>query len=193
MRSVCVFCGSSPGVRPAYLAMAERLGTLLAREGLELVYGGAKVGLMGKVADAALAAGGRVFGVLPSGLADRERAHDGLTELHIVGSMHERKALMSARAEGFIALPGGFGTLEELFEMTTWAQLGLHPKPCAILDVEGFYRGLVAFLDHATEEGLLQPVYRSMLLVDDDPARLLARMREYRAPAVKNWIGPRET
>jgi uncharacterized protein (TIGR00730 family) len=188
-----VFCGSASGARTSYSATASELGALLAREGIELVYGGAKVGLMGAVADAALAAGGQVFGVLPEGLADRERAHAGLTELRVVGSMHERKATMAERADAFIALPGGFGTLEELFEMVTWAQLGLHRKPCAILDVDGYYSGLVAFLDRASGEGLLRPEHRAMLLVDDDPARLLARLRAYQAPNVPRWLRAGET
>ncbi len=193
MRRVCVFCGSAPGARPAYAAAAEALGALLAGRGLELVYGGASVGLMGVVADAALARGGKVFGVLPEVLADKERAHAGLTELRIVGSMHQRKALMAERADAFVALPGGFGTLDELFEILTWAQLGLHQKPIGLYDVEGFFAPLVAYLDHAAAERLLRPEHRAMLLVDTDPARLLDAMAAYRAPPLPKWISARET
>lgn len=173
MRNVCVFCGSEPGARPSYAASAGQLGRALAARGLGLVYGGACVGLMGVLADAALAAGGKVYGVLPSFMIAREIAHPGLTEQRIVASMHERKAVMAELADAFVALPGGLGTLDEIFEMLTWAQLGLHRKPCALLDVDGYYASLVSFLDHATQEGLLAPARRALLLVERDPARLL--------------------
>jgi uncharacterized protein (TIGR00730 family) len=193
VRRVCVFCGSSAGASPAYLKAAERLGRLLAAEGLELVYGGASVGLMGRVADVVLGTGGRVFGVIPRALAVKEIAHSGLSELRIVESMHERKAAMVELADGFIALPGGLGTLEELFEVLTWAQLGLHRKPCALLDVDGYYQPLAAFLDHAVEHGFVKPEHRAMLLVDDNPARLLERMRAYVPPQLPKWILEAET
>ena len=176
VQRLCVFCGSSPGTRPEYLAAARALGRVLADRGVGLVYGGASVGLMGAVADAALAAGGHVAGVIPRALVEREIAHPGLSELHVVRTMHERKAVMSDLSDGFVALPGGIGTLEELFEVWTWAQLGVHGKPCALLDVEGFYAPLLAFLDHARAEGFVRERQRAMLLVDDDAARLVGRM-----------------
>src|SRR5215207_8224445 len=163
MRSVCVFCGSSSGASPAYGEAARALGAHLAREGLTLVYGGASVGTMGVVADAALAAGGRVVGVIPRGLVAREIAHPGLTELVVVDSMHERKAAMADRADAFVALPGGLGTLEELFEVWTWGLLGIHAKPVALLDADGFYDPLLAFLDRAVDEGFVRAAQRAML------------------------------
>ena len=188
MKSVCVFCGGNPGKNPAYLAAAIRLGNELATSGLELVYGGAQVGLMGAVADAALARGGEVFGVIPEFIAAREIAHLGVTKLVVVPSMHERKAAMAARADAFVALPGGFGTLDELFEILTWAQLGLHRKPCAVLNIAGYFDGLLTFLDHAADEQLLKPEYRAMLLVESEPARLVARLREHTPPVVEAWL-----
>jgi uncharacterized protein (TIGR00730 family) len=193
MKSVCVFCGGNPGSRPIYLAAARRLGETLAARGLRLVYGGSSTGLMGAVADAALARGGAVVGVLPEFMIAREIAHKSLSELVLVGSMHERKAQMAARADAFVALPGGFGTMDELFEVLTWSQLGLHQKPCALLDVEGYYASLAAFLDHATAEGIVRPEYRAMLLVDDDPARLLDRIEGYALPAVPRVLDPSRT
>jgi len=193
VKRICVFCGSSPGGAPAYLESAARLGALLAAEGLDLVYGGASVGTMGRIADTVLAAGGRVYGVIPHALAVKEIAHEGLTELRIVESMHERKAAMADLADGFIAMPGGLGTMEELFEVLTWAQLGLHRKPCALLDVDGYYQPLVRFLDHAVEQRFVKPEHRAMILVDDDPARLLQRMREYVPPHLPKWIVEAET
>lgn len=189
IRTLCVFCGSSPGFDPAHGEAARALGAALAAAGIDLVYGGGKVGLMGMVADSVLAAGGRVTGVIPKALADLEVAHHGLTELHIVGSMHERKALMADRSDGFIALSGGIGTFEELFEIWTWAQLGDHAKPVALLNVAGFYDKLASFLDDVVSAGFLRDAHRSMLLVDDDPATLVARMRDYAPPAVEKWIG----
>ncbi|MEH3107788.1 MAG: TIGR00730 family Rossman fold protein [Sphingomonas fennica] len=189
MKRVCVFCGSSPGTDPAYAAGAAALGRAIAGAGHGLVYGGARVGLMGIVADAALAAGGAVIGVLPQALQARELAHAGLTELHIVPSMHARKAMMADLSDGFVALPGGIGTLEELFEIWTWGQLGDHAKPVALLDVAGFYRPLIAFLDNVVAAGFVRPVHRAMLLTDEDPAALIARMASHRTPATPKWIG----
>lgn len=185
----CVFCGASSGRLPVYAEAAGLLGRRLAESGIGLVYGGASVGLMGTVADAALAHGGEVIGVIPRALADKEIAHHGLTELHVVGSMHERKAMMADLSDGFIALPGGIGTLEELFEVWTWAQLGYHAKPAALLDVNGFYDRLQSFIDHVVEEGFLKPVHRSMLIAASDVDALLARMQGYEPPVVPKWIG----
>ena len=185
---VCVFCGSSAGHRPGYREAALALGRTLAERGAELVYGGSKVGLMGAVADAALAAGGRVIGIIPTSLRDKEIAHEGLTELYVVGSMHERKAMMADMSSGFIALPGGIGTLEELFEIWTWAQLGYHRKPVGLLDIEGYYRPLLAFLDSTVEEGFVRPEHRAMAIVETDPARLLDRFAAYEPPSVTKWI-----
>ncbi len=172
-----MYCGSTSGNRPAFAVAAAGLGQLLAREGIGVVYGGASVGLMGIVADAALAGGGEVIGVLPGKLFEREVAHAGLTELHTVASMHERKALMSELADAFIALPGGYGTIEEVVEAVTWTQLGIHAKPVGLLDVDGYFEHLVAFLDRGVTDGLLRPDSRSLLLCDDDPVRLLERLR----------------
>lgn len=188
MRAVCVYCGSNAGVREDYGVLARALGTEIARRGTALVYGGARVGLMGQVADAALAAGGRVVGIIPQSLVDKEIAHSGLTESHIVGSMHERKRMMADLSDGFVALPGGIGTLEEIFEMWTWAQLGYHAKPCALIDTAGYWTGLAAFLDHQVQEGFVRAPHREMLMVDDDPARLLDRMEVYEPPVVTKWI-----
>ncbi len=186
MTRVCVFCGSSPGLRPAYQEAAGRLGALLAHRGLQLVYGGASIGLMGALADACLAAGGHVIGVIPQNLVDREIAHDRLSELRIVGSMHERKALMAELADAFIVLPGGMGTLEEACEILTWGQLGLHAKPCGFVNVVGFFDHLMAFLDHAADERFLKREHRSMVIVEREPASLLARLEHYTAsnPAI---------
>ncbi len=183
MRSVCVFCGSSDGRRPEYRHAASALGTLLAASGIGVVYGGASVGLMGAVADAALRAGGTVIGVIPKHFDDREVAHSGLTELHVTENMHERKALMADLSDGFIALPGGFGTLEELAEVTTWTQLGLHAKPVGVLDVGGFYRLLLEFADHLVAEGFVAAQHRRLLVAGDTPQELLARLREWTPPA----------
>ena len=193
MKRICVFCGANAGRDPAYREAAQALGTLLAREGLGLVYGGASIGLMGAVADAARAAGGEVIGVIPQALMKREIAHAGLADLRVVGSMHERKALMAELADGFIALPGGVGTLEELFEVWTWVHLGLHRKPCALLDVAGFYSGLARFIDHVDAEGFLRDGVREMLLVERDPAALLAAMRAWRAPPMPAQLTRAET
>ncbi len=185
---LCVFCGSSAGARPDYLDAARALGGAIAAAGGTLVYGGAKVGLMGAVADAALAAGAPVIGVMPRSLVEKEIAHEGLSELHVVGSMHERKALMADRSDGFVALPGGIGTLEELFEVWTWAQLGYHAKPVGLLDVAGFYGRLAAFLDHQVDEAFVRAAHRDMLIVETDPSRLIDRFAAYEPPKVAKWI-----
>jgi uncharacterized protein (TIGR00730 family) len=177
LRSVCVFCGSRPGARPEFLASATALGQALAQRGLTLVYGGASVGLMGAVADAALSGGGRVVGVLPAALQQREIGHKGLHELHVVNSMHERKALMAQRADAFIALPGGFGTFEELFEIVTWGQLGLHRKPMGLLDVAGFYQPLLTMVRRAVEEGFIPEVQAQPFAVSPSPEALLDRLQ----------------
>jgi uncharacterized protein (TIGR00730 family) len=173
IRSICVFCGSSNGGDAAYLEAAGAFGTIAAERGLRIVYGGASVGLMGALADAVLAAGGEVVGVMPRALVDREIAHNGLTRLHVVETMHERKALMAELADAFIALPGGLGTLEELFEVWTWGMLGLHDKPFGLLNVSGYYDGLIAFLDHARDSGFVRERQRSVLRVEADGARLI--------------------
>jgi uncharacterized protein (TIGR00730 family) len=189
MRSGCVFSGSSPGARPSYAEAAEALGREVAARGLRLVYGGASVGLMGVVADAALAAGGEVVGVIPQHLVDREVAHTGLTDLRVTGSMHERKALMADLADGFVALPGGLGTLEELAEILTWSQLGLQSKPCGLLDVEGFFDPLLAFLDHTVTERFVSAEHRALVLAADRPDDLLDRLAGWRGtPAAFTWV-----
>ncbi len=188
MKRVCVFCGSSPGKSPVYLEAARRTGRTLARRGIGLVYGGGGTGLMGAVADAALEAGGEVVGVIPRALQLRELAHPGLTTLHVVGSMHERKAKMAELAHGFVALPGGMGTLEEFTEILTWAQLGLHERPCGLLDVAGYWRPLVALLDHAEAEGFLRPEHRRLVLVADDPDALVDRFLAWEPPGLPRWI-----
>ncbi|NGY05565.1 TIGR00730 family Rossman fold protein [Solimonas terrae] len=174
---ICVYCGSSAGARPLHAAAAARLGAELADADIAIVYGGASVGLMGALADAALARGGEVIGVMPRALADRELAHDGLSQLHLVDSMHERKALMAQLADAFVALPGGLGTLEELFEIWTWARLGQHRKPCAMLNVDGYYDGLLGFLDHAVGEGFIRAEHRAGLLVAHDSDSLVTGIR----------------
>jgi hypothetical protein len=193
LKSLCVFCGSRFGRDPRYRAAAETLGRLIAERGLQLVYGGGSVGLMGALADAALASGGRVVGVIPEALVRREVGHDRLTERHVVHSMHERKALMAELADGFLALPGGFGTFDELFEIVTWAQLGLHGKPVGLLNVAGYYDGLLELVRHASAECFVHHANRSLLLSDDDPLRLLDRLAAHEARAVESWIRPDET
>jgi uncharacterized protein (TIGR00730 family) len=188
VKSVCVFCGASPGADPAFVAGAREVGRLLAESGRTLVYGGGCVGLMGAVADAALAAGGRVVGIIPKALVEREVAHRGLTELRVVGSMHERKAAMADSADGFLTLPGGLGTLEEFFEVWTWGQLGLHSKPHGLLDVNGFFGPLLTFVDRLVEQRFVRPEHRAMLLVGGDPASLLASMAGHRPTYVPKWL-----
>lgn len=184
---VCVFCGSSLGTAPVFARLAAHLGDILARRRIGLVYGGASVGLMGRLADAALAAGGEVIGVIPQALVDWEVAHRGLNDLRVVTSMHERKAVMADLADAFIALPGGLGTLDELAEILTWAQLGLHGKPIGLLEAEGYFAPLLAFLDNAVRAGFVQPMHRAMLLVDDDAEGLLAAFHAYQAPPPFKW------
>ena len=193
MTRVCVFAGSSTGARPEYRAAAEDLGRVLARRGVGVVYGGARVGLMGAVADAALAAGGRVIGVIPSALAAKEIAHGGLTELHVVSSMHERKALMADLADAFVAVPGGWGTCEELFEIVTWAQLGIHRKPCGILNVDGYYDPLLTLFDRAVDEDFVQPANRRLVLENRDPNRLLDVFAGYAPTKTETWISRDDT
>ena len=188
MKSICVFCGSSAGTRPVYAEAARATGRLLAERGIGLVYGGGNVGLMGEVADAVLAAGGEVTGVIPRALMEREVGHRGLTTLHVVGSMHERKALMVDLADGFVALPGGYGTLDELCEALTWSQLGIHAKPCGVLNVDGYFDALLALFDHATREGFVRPAHRELVLQSSDPAALLDSMATFRAPSTEKWI-----
>ena len=183
MRRICVFCGSNSGSRPEYADSARALGTLIARSGIGLVYGGGNVGLMGVVADAALAAGGEVIGVIPQALLDLEVGHLDVTELRVVANMHERKATMAELADGFIALAGGIGTMEELFEIWTWGALGLHAKPLGFLDVAGYYQHLNAFLNHMATEGFVKARHRDMVMVESAPETLLARMEAYAPPA----------
>ena len=188
MQKICVFSGSSSGRISDYRAVTTQLGTLLAERNIGLVFGGAAVGLMGAVADATIAAGGTVTGVIPRALVEREVAHTGLSDLRVVGSMHERKALMAELSDAFIALPGGIGTLEEIFEVWTWTQLGTHAKPCAILNVHGFYDRLLDFLDHVVDEAFLKPVHRGMLLASPDLNVLLDLIADYRVPVETKWI-----
>jgi len=180
-RRICVFCGSRSGVRPSYLEHARVLGDTIARRSMGLVYGGASVGLMGAIADAALAANGEVIGVIPHTLVEREVGHRSLTQQHVVHTMHERKAKMSALADAFIAMPGGFGTFEELFEMTTWSMLGIHRKPIGLLDTDGYYQPLLAFIDHSTREGFIDPMHRELLVVRSNPAELIDALVESEA------------
>jgi uncharacterized protein (TIGR00730 family) len=193
LRSLCIFCGSSSGRRPEYAAAVRQVGTELARRRIRIVYGGGRVGLMGMLADAALAAGSEVIGVIPDVLLAKELGHTGLTDLRVVGSMHERKALMAELADGFLALPGGIGTLEEFFEVYTWSQLGLHPKPLGLLDVAGFYRPLLAWLDSAVAEGFLRPEHRAMLAHGPDLATLLAQLASFAPPPTPKWLDESET
>ena len=192
MHAVCVFCGSSPGADPRFLEGARALGLALASSKRVLVYGGAKVGLMGALADAALAADGKVIGVLPQALVEREVAHQGLTELHIVSSMHERKTMMAGFADAFIAMPGGLGTLEEFFEVWTWAQLGLHQKPLGILGATTFFSPLVEYLDQLVFQKFLQPEHRQMVAFEEDPYALLERLERQEPTAIPKWIDGRD-
>jgi uncharacterized protein (TIGR00730 family) len=188
MRRVCIFTGSSSGARPEYRETAADLGRLLAERGIGVVYGGARVGLMGVVADAALAAGGEVVGVIPDALVAKEVAHTGLTDLRVVASMHERKAMMSDLADAFIAMPGGWGTLEEFFEVLTWAQLGLHAKPCGLLNTLGYFDGLLAFLSHTIDEGFVRSQNAALIAVSATPDGLLDRLGTPPPPPVEKWL-----
>ncbi len=188
MRTLCVFCGSRGGNRPVYAEAARQVGTAMVARGLDLVYGGGHVGLMGVVADAVLQAGGRAVGVIVQSLVDRELAHAGLTELHVVETMHQRKALMAERADAFMAIPGGYGTGDELFEILTWAQLGFHTHPIGLLNTAGYFDPLLAWLDHMVREDFLRPRHRNLLLVADDPERLFDRLQEFKpGPAEAKW------
>lgn len=192
MKSVCVFCGSNPGNDPVYAEGARAMGVEIARRGMVLVYGGGAVGLMGIVADAALAAGGEVHGIIPRALREKEVGHHHLTRLEIVETMHIRKARMAELSEGFIAMPGGIGTFEELFEIWTWAQLGIHDKPLAFLNVAGFYDPLATFLDNTVEAGFLKQTHRAMTITDTQPATLLDRMEQYVPAATYKWVEKEE-
>ncbi len=193
MDRICVYCGSSPGRLPEYSDAARMLGHELAARKLGLVYGGASVGVMGTVADAILEKGGEAIGVIPFALATREVAHSGLDDLFVVDSMHERKAKMAELSDGFIALPGGWGTIEEIFEMLTWAQLGFHQKPCGLLNIAGYYDQLFAFLEHAIDQRFVREEYRPMIMMEETASDLLDRYQQYQAPSVRKWIGPEET
>jgi uncharacterized protein (TIGR00730 family) len=193
LHSVCVFCGSSSGNDPAYTQAARSLGRTLAEANVRLVFGGGHVGLMGVISNAALEAGGEVIGIIPKSLVERELAHPNLADLRIVGSMHERKAMMSDLSEGFITLPGGTGTLEEFFEVLTWAQLGEHEKPCGLLNVAGYYDPLLAVFDHMVDRGFLSASNRALVLVDSEPDKLLRRLDLYRPPETPKWIDRSET
>lgn len=189
LRSVCVFCGSNPGLRPEYARAAEALGGAIAARGMRLVYGGGSVGLMGIVARAALAAGGEVTGVIPRALLRRELEQKGLTEMHVVESMHERKAMMAESSDAFIALPGGYGTLEEFCEVLTWSQLGFHAKPVALLNIGGFYDPLLALFDHCVSEGFVRPPHREIVITARTPQEVLDALGRYVPPVIEKWIG----
>ena len=188
MKRIAVYCGSQKGTRPEYAAAAQTLGTLLAREKIELVYGGGMVGLMGIVADAVLQNGGHVIGVIPEKLVIKEVVHEKLPDLRVVKTMHERKALMAELSDGFIALPGGYGTFEEFFEVLAWSQLGWHPKPFGLLNIAGFYRPLLEFLDHTRDEGFIRPQHRELVLAESDAEKLLNRLKTHRPPAEVKWV-----
>jgi hypothetical protein len=188
MKNICVYCGSSPGRLAAYADGARALAQALVERDMGLVYGGASIGLMGLIADTVLRLGGRAVGVIPQALARKEVAHKGLTELHITHTMHERKTLMAELSDGFIAMPGGIGTFEELFEIWTWAQLGIHAKPVGLLNVAGYYDALTAFLDHATQEQFLKPQHRSVLIVAPEPNALLDRFASHQPPKTQKWL-----
>jgi uncharacterized protein (TIGR00730 family) len=192
MKNITVFCGASLGESTTYREQAHALGRELARREITLIFGGGKIGMMGAVADATLLAKGKVTGVIPAFLRTKEVAHEGLTEMHVVKTMHERKMLMHELGDGVIALAGGFGTLEELFEMLTWAQLGLHPKPIALLNTNGYFDHLLAFMDHMVKEGFLSESNRAMVLVHDDIPTLLTMMESYTAPDIPHWINREE-
>lgn len=192
MQTVGIFCGSREGSSPSYVEAARGMGKTLARRGIRMVYGGGRIGLMGAVADAALEEGGEVVGVIPEALLAREIAHADLNKLHVVGSMHERKKLMADLSDGFIALPGGYGTLEEFLEVLSWAQLGIHEKPCALLDVNGFWKPLSTLFDEAVAEGFVPPNHRSLVLQEQDPHALLDLMERYTPPRTRKWVGTQD-
>jgi uncharacterized protein (TIGR00730 family) len=188
MKRIAVYCGSNKGIRPEYAVAAQELGTLFAREKIELVYGGGMVGLMGIVADAVLKHGGHVIGVIPEKLVIKEVVHEKLPDLRVVKTMHERKALMAELSDGFIALPGGYGTFEEFFEVLAWGQLGWHQKPFGLYDVGGFYRSLLEFLDHTMHEGFIRAKHRELVIAESDPEKLLHRMKTHRPPSEVKWV-----
>ena len=193
MKRICVFCGSNSGVRPVYAEAAKRMGAVLVQRGIGLVYGGGRIGLMGTIADTVMAEGGEVIGVIPEALAAKEVAHQGLTELRIVRSMHERKALMAELSDGFIAMPGGVGTFEEFCEVLTWAQLGIHLKPCGLLNVENYYGPLLALFNQAVVEGFIRPEHRSLVLESDKPEKLIELLESYQPPQLDKWLERDET
>lgn len=193
MKKLCVYCGASPGGNPEYMKAARRLGLELVKRNIGLVYGGASVGTMGEIANTVIEHGGEVIGVIPQALVDKEVSHDGLTELIVVKSMHERKAVMADHADGFIAMPGGLGTLEELFEVLTWAQLGFHSKPCSLYNVLSYYDPLVQFIEHAVEEQFVKSIHRSLLLIESDPSDLIDAMDNYIPTHIDKWIKRDET
>jgi uncharacterized protein (TIGR00730 family) len=192
-KRICVFCGSSPGARPGYAEAAKSLARYLAASKITVVYGGGNVGLMGTLADATLEAGGEIIGVMPQALVDREHSHTRIPDLRVVGSMHERKATMAELSDAFIAMPGGFGTFEEFCEVLTWTQLGLHRKPCGLLNVEGYYDPLLALFDHAEAEQFLKPAHRHMVISESSPGLLVERLLKYELPVVSKWIGRQQT
>ena len=192
IKNICVYCGSSTGKNPAFAQAAVALAQEMCSRDIGLVYGGAAVGIMGTVADAVIDAGGKAVGVIPKSLAVKELAHENLAELHVVASMHERKAMMAELADGFIALPGGWGTLEEIFEILTWAQLGFHDKPCGLLNTAGYYDGLIGFLDNSFEQRFVSELYRPMLMTSAKPASLLKKFAVYQAPKVRKWMAEDE-
>jgi len=192
IKRVCVYCGSSSGNNPAYSLAAKHLANAMCERGIGLVYGGAAVGIMGAVADAVLAGGGEAIGIIPKSLAVKEVAHEKLSQLHVVASMHERKAMMAELSDGFVALPGGWGTLEEIFEILTWAQLGFHEKPCALLNIEGYYDNLIRFMENSFEQGFVNELCRPMLIKSNDPGALLDGFATYSAPRVRKWMGEDE-
>ena len=192
IKRICVYCGSSPGKSPAYITAAKQLASVLSERGIGLVYGGATVGVMGAIADAVLEAGGEAIGVIPKSLAVKELAHENLSELHVVASMHERKAMMAELSDGFVALPGGWGTLEEIFEILTWAQLGFHDKPCGLLNIDGYYDGLIGFLENSFEQQFVNELCRPMLMTARDPKALLKQFTSYQAPKVRKWMSEDE-
>jgi hypothetical protein len=193
MKRICIFCGSNNGTRKTYVDAAQAMGKALTRRGMGLVYGGGSVGLMRIIADTVLTEGGEVIGVIPNALVSKEVAHQGLNDLRVVNSMHERKALMAELADGFIAMPGGFGTFEEFCEIITWAQLGIHQKPCGLLNVDGYYDPLLSLFDHAVGEGFVRTKHRALVLEERDPDRLLDLLMGYQPPLVDKWIKPEET
>ncbi len=193
IKRLCVYCGSSPGKKSEYGAAARQLGSIMVSKNIGLVYGGASVGIMGEIADSVIKGGGEVIGVIPQSLLEKEVAHTGLSDLRVVDSMHKRKALMAELSDGFIALPGGLGTIEEFFEVMTWAQLGMHQKPCGLLNVCQYYQKLIDFLNHAVTERFLKEVHRSLVLVEESPDALLQKFEAYETPEVAKWIDKKST